>query len=71
MLTILASQVLTHSAVSFPSKNVMTLMNDIAKGVNLGFVRWLHRRAKAGDRVDVMAHEAAYPWRLRDKPRVI
>ena len=38
------------------------------KGVNLGFCRWLKARARGGDRVRSMVHEAAYPWMLRDKP---
>lgn len=38
------------------------------RGMNLGFCRWLDRRAGAGDQVDLMFHEVAYPFLWRGKP---
>ena len=38
------------------------------RGLNLGFCRWLERRARAGDEVVAMVHEAIYPWRPGDRP---
>ena len=39
------------------------------RGLNLGFCRWLERRARAGDEVVAMVHEAIYHWRPGDRPR--
>ncbi len=39
------------------------------KGLNLGFCRWLvARRKEYGDEVQLMFHEVAYPWLIRDRP---
>ena len=39
------------------------------RGLNLGFCRWLERRARGGDEVVAMVHEAIYDWRFGDRPR--
>jgi glycosyltransferase involved in cell wall biosynthesis len=41
-----------------------------ARGMNLGFCRWVARRARAGDEVRAMFHEVAYPFRRDDHPKL-
>jgi glycosyltransferase involved in cell wall biosynthesis len=38
------------------------------RGLNLGFCRWLERRARDGDEVVAMVHEAIYHWQPGDRP---
>ena len=37
-------------------------------GVNLRFPSWVESRSRAGDRIVLMVHEAAYPFSLFDRP---
>jgi len=39
------------------------------RGANLGFCRWLRRRARKGDDVRTMIHEGYYHFRFPDRPR--
>jgi glycosyltransferase involved in cell wall biosynthesis len=39
-----------------------------ARGMNLGFCRWVARRHAAGDDVRLMFHEVAYPFLWPDRP---